>query len=175
MAATQAFNDLSPCQGFQRFDHDGDGFLSYEDLLASLIVLPVRVTHADVNGLHTLLDTTRDGLVRESDFTSAMLAANPMAVLKDMNGVADEAAKNWMLDELNSLRSELADLRPRLDAAEAERSRLQKMLGQTNLNDVLALHDAALAAADGGSRGLAALAGRVRLPALLFQQRGDLF
>ena len=64
MAATQAFNDLSPCQGFQRFDHDGDGFLSYEDLLASLIVLPVRVTHADVNGLHTLLDTTRDGLVR---------------------------------------------------------------------------------------------------------------
>jgi len=50
IAATLAFNEITPAQGFAIFDRDGDTRLSYDDLLHSLLEMqmPIALSHPDV-------------------------------------------------------------------------------------------------------------------------------
>ena len=90
IAATLAYNDVSPVEGFRLFDRDGDGKIGYEDLLLSLLDMPLSVSHPDVNALHCLLDRDRDGYVSEADWSAAIAAAHPESVLIDIKSVAAE-------------------------------------------------------------------------------------
>jgi hypothetical protein len=76
-------------QGFEIFDRDRDGKLSYDDLLSSLIEMQLSVTHPDCNALHCTLDSARVGYVTVDSWNRALAAADLDSILVDL----EEAAK----------------------------------------------------------------------------------
>ncbi len=123
IAATLAYNDVSPVEGFRLFDRDGDGKIGYDDLLLSLLDMPLSVSHPDVNALHCLLDRDRDGYVSEADWRAAIAAAHPESVLVDIKSVAAEEQRLKAEFEMKRLQFEANRL-------QAENAQLQRQIRQ---------------------------------------------
>ena len=82
IAAALEFNQLSVAEGFDAFDADGDGFISYDDLNATAISLDLAIPPADVERLHRHMDASSTGLITLEAFTRLVGAADPQSVLE---------------------------------------------------------------------------------------------
>ena len=135
IAATLAYNDLSPLEGFRLFDRDGDGKVGYEDLLLSLVEMPISVSHPDINALLCLLDRDRDGFVSEADWRAAIAAAHPESVLIDVKAAAAEEQRlkaEWEVRRLEAentrLRQQIRQHQALLASTESKRADLEKVV-----------------------------------------------
>lgn len=87
IAAALEFNQLSVAEGFDAFDADGDGFISYDDLNATALSLELAIPSSDVERLHRHMDTSSTGLITLESFTALVGSADAQSVLQS-RGVA---------------------------------------------------------------------------------------
>ena len=133
MQASLAFNKLSIDDGFQAFDHDGDGLIGLDDFKASLAELAVPLSPADVTALHAQLDMDKDGFLSLREFTTAMSAADASNVLRSL-GIITEANNIGLVFASPSKSTQPADyaglevIQSAKKAAKDERYELAKQL-----------------------------------------------
>ena len=91
IAALLQYSDLSPEEGFDEFDKDEDGILSYNDLLQSSKALDMDFHEAELRLWHQSLDTAPTGIIKDV-WCVTLSSANAEEVLKSRGVVLEQRA-----------------------------------------------------------------------------------
>lgn len=83
LAATLSFNQMSPEEGYEAFDGDGDGKVSLDDLRQAVAQLQMGIADADIRVLFSSLeDAAQSGYINQKAWVQAINSANTSDILK---------------------------------------------------------------------------------------------
>jgi hypothetical protein len=92
LAAALAYNELTVTSGFRAFDQDGDGRVSIEDLRQSMHDLEQTMQPCELQILFNFIDTDRDGLISETEWSTALRHAVPFSTPSRLQVLLDAEA-----------------------------------------------------------------------------------
>eukprot|EP00961_Rhodomonas_salina_P150066 2020730-Rhodomonas_salina.1 len=90
IAAALEYNKLSPSEGYDAFDVDEDGKVSWEDLKQAVETLRLELAEADVQAFFEQLDESKSGHISKDAWQRTMRDAHADTVLKSRGVAAGE-------------------------------------------------------------------------------------